>query len=208
MGQSSGTSSDRASWYRDWWRWQPPLLLLLGSIVVALLGDELGVLLRYQRGAIAAGEWWRLFSGHLVHLGWSHLWLNLAGLLLVWWLVGHAFSVRLWWWLIGGSLLGISLGLWWWLPGLAWYVGLSGVLHGLLVAGGLRLALRGESEALLLLLIVSVKVAWELWQGPLPGSREAAGGEVVVQAHALGYLCGALFTLLLALGARWRRFSV
>ncbi|MCW8918629.1 MAG: hypothetical protein OQL08_07405 [Gammaproteobacteria bacterium] len=72
----------------------------------------------------------------------------------------------------------------------------------------MRLALRGEREALLLLLMVSAKVAWELWQGPLPGSREAAGGEVVVQAHALGYLSGALFTLLLAWGARVRRFSV
>ena len=27
----------------------------------------------YDRAAIARGEWWRLWSGHLVHFGWSHL---------------------------------------------------------------------------------------------------------------------------------------
>ncbi|MEN8170226.1 MAG: rhombosortase [Pseudomonadota bacterium] len=180
-----------------WWRWQPPLLLVLVSLVLALMGDDLAELLRYQRNALLSGELWRLFTGHLVHLGWSHLWLNLAGLVLVWVLVGQAFSLRKWWWLIGFSLLGISCGLLWWLPGLAWYVGLSGLLHGMLLAGSLQLVLRGEREALLMLIIVLTKVVWELWQGPLPGSSEAAGGEVVVQAHALGCLSGAIYAGLL-----------
>jgi rhomboid family GlyGly-CTERM serine protease len=187
-----------------WWRWQPPLLLLLLSLGIALMGDELAELLRYQRSAILSGEWWRLFSGHLVHLGWSHLWLNLTGLLLVWALVGQAFSRRNWWWLIGTCLLGISCGLLVWLPGLAWYVGLSGLLHGMLLAGSVQLTLRGEREAMLLLLIVLAKVTWELWQGPLPGSREAAGGEVVVQAHAMGALVGGVYAVLLAGWQRWR----
>jgi rhomboid family GlyGly-CTERM serine protease len=205
MGQISGNSQARG-W---WWRWQPLLLLTLCTLLVTLLGDGLGELLRYQRSAILSGELWRLFSGHLVHLGWSHLVLNLAGLGLVWSLVGHAFSPRNWWWLIGSCMLAISLGLLWWLPGLAWYVGLSGVLHGMLVAGGLRQALRGEREALLLLVIVLAKVSWELWQGPLPGSREAAGGEVVVQAHALGALSGALYALVVVrLSGRYRQLSV
>ncbi len=171
----------------------PAVTLLFAALAVALAGDGVAELLRYQRESILAGEWWRLFTGHLVHLGWSHLWLNLAGLLLVWWLVGHALSIRHWWWLIAIGLPSISLGLLLWLPGLAWYVGLSGLLHGMLVAGGVRLLLQGEREAPLLLLIVLGKVAWELWQGPLPGSREAAGGNVVVEAHALGALVGLLF---------------
>jgi rhomboid family GlyGly-CTERM serine protease len=203
MGQIS-ENSRLLAW---WWRWQPPLVLALCSLLIALLGDGLGELLRYERSAILAGEWWRLFSGHLVHLGWSHLWLNLAGLVLVWSLVGHALSWRNWWGLIGSCMFAISLGLWWWLPELTWYVGLSGVLHGMLVAGSLRLALRGEREAILLLLIVFSKVAWELWQGPLPGSREAAGGDVVVQAHALGSLSGLLYVLLLTLVRRHLRLT-
>lgn len=203
MGQISENSQ-----ILSWWRhWQPPLALVLCSLLVALLGDGLDELLRYQRSAILAGEWWRLFSGHLVHLGWSHLWLNLAGLVLVWALVGNALSRRNWWGLIGTCMLGISLGLWWWLPELEWYVGLSGVLHGMLMAGSCWLALRGEREAILLLLLVCAKVSWELWQGPLPGSREAAGGDVVVQAHALGSLSGVLYALLLTLVRRRPRLT-
>ena len=189
MRQSLENSLDK----RWWWHWQLPLLLTLLSMIVSLMGTGADELLRYQRDAIIAGEWWRLFSGHLVHLGLSHMWLNLAGLLLVWALVGKACSLRIWWWLIAFCLLGISLGLLWWLPNLNWYVGLSGVLHGVLFAGSLRLALRGEREAMVIIVVMLAKVVWELWNGPLPGSREAAGGEVVVQAHALGCLCAAIF---------------
>lgn len=187
-------------------RWQLPLILMSLSVCVALAGDGLAEVLRYQRDAIFAGEWWRLLTGHIVHLGWSHLVLNVLGLGLVWALVGHAFSLRIWWWLVVSSLLGISYGLLLWLPGLMWYVGLSGLLHSLLLAGSLQQALRGDREGIALLLIVLAKVSWELWQGPLPGSREAAGGEVVVQAHALGCLSGALFVWVLRLvqGARRR----
>lgn len=189
----------------EWWRhWSLPLLLCVASIAVALFGDGAGEWLRYERAPIAAGEWWRLVSAHLVHLGWSHLWINLAGLMLVWALVGDAFRPRYWWGFVAFGSLGISLGLWWWLPDLDWYVGLSGLLHGMLLAGALWQGLRGEREALLIVLIVTSKVGWELWHGPLPGSREVAGGEVVVQGHALGLLCGALYVALLRLlqGAR------
>lgn len=188
-----------------WRYWLLPLLLAAFSIAIALLGSEVMQSLRFERDAIFSGQGWRLFSGHLVHLGWSHLWLNLAGLLLVWLLVGKAFSLRNWWWLIGFCMLGISLGLLWWLPHLAWYVGLSGVLHGMLFAGGGQLALRGEREAMVIIAVMLAKVGWELWQGPLPGSREAAGGEVVFQAHALGCLSGAIYASVLSFAARKSR---
>ena len=93
------------------------------------------------------------------------------------------------------SLFGISLGLLWWLPHLQWYVGLSGLLHGMLLAGCLHLLLRGEREAMLIITVLLGKVAWELWQGALPGSQEAAGGEVIIEAHALGCLCGFIYVV-------------
>ncbi len=204
MEQTSQHNSYRLSW-RHWWL---PLLLALFSIAIAALGDELTQALRFERAAIFSGEGWRLVSGHLVHLGWSHLWLNLAGLLLVWLLVGTALSLRQWGWVIAFTMVGISLGLLWWLPQLQWYVGLSGLLHGLLLAGGLHQALRGDREALLIIVVLLAKVGWEMWQGPLPGSREAAGGEVVFQAHALGCLCGAVSMAALRLATRLRALSL
>ena len=188
-----------------WWRhWMSPALLLLATLLLALIGDDATQLLRYQRDAVLAGEWWRLVSGHMVHLGWSHLGLNLAALLLVWLLVGRALSLQQWTLLFVFGCVGISLGLLWWLPQLDWDVGLSGVLHTMVVAGGGRLLLQGDREALVVLLIVTAKVGYEMWQGPLPGSREAAGGEVVYQAHALGYGCAVLFVVAQQLTKRLR----
>lgn len=36
----------------------------------------------YQRDALAAGEWWRIWTGHLVHFGWPHFFAD-TGLLLI-----------------------------------------------------------------------------------------------------------------------------
>ena len=191
-----------------WWRhWMLPLLLLVFSISISLMGDAATQILRFERDGVFAGQWWRLVSGHLAHLGWSHLWLNLAGLLLVWLLVGRALPLRQWSGVVMFNMVGISFGLLVWLPQLQWYVGLSGLLHGMLLAGGLRQALRGDREAMVIIVIVLAKVAWELWQGPLPGSREAAGGEVVFQAHALGCLCGAIYVAALTVILRTRAIS-
>ncbi len=53
-------------WDRGRWIWLLLILLLLG--VVLGLGDSVSALLRYDRGAIAAGGWWRLLTAHIVHL--------------------------------------------------------------------------------------------------------------------------------------------
>ena len=42
------------------------------------LPDAAHELLSYQSDLIAAGEWWRLFSGQLLHFELSHLGLNVA----------------------------------------------------------------------------------------------------------------------------------
>jgi membrane associated rhomboid family serine protease len=54
--------------------------LLAVCAVLAAGGDELRDLGRYDRQAIESGEYWRLVSGHLVHLGFGHVWPNLAAL--------------------------------------------------------------------------------------------------------------------------------
>jgi hypothetical protein len=70
-------------------------------------------------------------------------------------------------------------------------VGLSGVLHGLLVAGllhGLMTPRRRESAVVLAL--VFAKLAYEQLAGPLPGSAATAGGAVIVDAHLYGAIAG------------------
>jgi rhomboid family GlyGly-CTERM serine protease len=175
-----------------------PALIASLCLVVALAGTELQLALRYERDALG-GEPWRMLSGHFVHLGWSHLWLNLAGLVLIWMLVGSAFSAARWGAVLVATTLGVSAGLWFMEPQLAWYVGLSGVLHGLLVAGALA-SIGHYRDAPLLLGLVVLKLAWEQWMGPMPGSEAASGGPVVVSAHLYGALSGAAGWLLLRMG--------
>jgi rhomboid family GlyGly-CTERM serine protease len=187
-----------------WRHWRLPLLLALVAVLVMGGGEEAARLLRYQRGAVFEGEFWRLLSGHLAHLGWSHLLLNLAGLGLVWGICGNALSEGMWGALILLCALGVSLGLLLFNPLLQWYVGFSGVLHGMLVAGCLAGWTRGEHERLLLFVLVAAKLGWEQWAGPLPGSEAGAGGQVVVDAHLYGALAGAAALIALWLRPAWR----
>jgi len=174
-----------------------PLVLTLTATLLAIAGDSLTELLRYHAGDIKAGEIWRLISANLVHLGWSHTLMNLFGLGLIWGLFWNCFSSWQWWLISLTSGLGVSLGLLILNPELVWYVGLSGVLHGLFVAGAVGAIRRGDRrEAILLAAIVS-KLLWEQYFGALPGSADMAGGPVVVDSHLYGAIAGALAALLL-----------
>jgi len=181
-----------------------PLALTLCVTLLALGGSGLTAILRFDRVALLHdGQIWRLFTGHLVHLGWSHTGLNVAGLALIWALVGLRFDNRQWSAIIVMLMLGISLGLLIFNPTLAWYVGLSGVLHGMLVAGAVADIRSGDKTAWLLLVLIAAKLAWEQMAGALPGSAAAAGGAVIVDAHLYGGLCGLLLGTLFKPKTTW-----
>lgn len=173
-------------------RWQVPLVIAAASALVALLGGAGRLWLRWDREAIADGELWRLVTGHFVHLNPGHLVLNLAGLALVWVLVGGGYRALAWWLVIAFSVAVMDAGFWFLDPGLSWYVGLSGLLHGLLLAGTVDRLRDAPIESAVLGLLVIGKLAWEQYAGPLPGSEASAGGSVVVNAHLYGAIAGTL----------------
>ena len=178
--------------------WIAAGLVAAVSATLQLLG--LNEALSWDRGALAGGQPWRFLSGHFVHLGWSHLLLNLAGLALIAWIVGRAWD-RLGWLLVSlVSIAVIGVGFWTLNPRLEWYVGLSGLLHGLLAAGLVVGIARRETESIVLAVLVAGKLAWEQFAGPLPGSEGASGGAVIVDAHLYGAVGG-----ILAAVAMWRR---
>lgn len=172
--------------------WLVPGLVIGLATVFAVFGEDGRTLFRYDRAAIADGELWRLLSGHFAHLGWGHYLLNAAGVVLVWTLVGHCFTTFQWILSLAGLIGGIDLGFWLLDPQLGWYVGLSGVLHGVLVAGLMVGWRESAVENVILLAAVAGKLAYEQFAGPLPGSETAAGGAVVVNAHLYGAVGGAL----------------
>ncbi len=186
-----------------------PVVALILFAVVAQVVDEAGAhWLRYDRQAIADGQMWRLVSGHLVHLSWMHLLMNLAALLIV----TLGFGARLFqsWGKVFGIFvllcLAISAGFWLRNPELEWYVGLSGVLHGLVALIAAHLWPRERTAALLLAAGLIIKVSWEQLTGPNTDLAATIGGAVVVDAHLYGLVAGAALALLM-LAARRHRMS-
>ena len=50
--------------------------------IIALAGDDVVRMLRYERQALGAWPTWRIFTAHFVHLGAVHLVPNITGLAL------------------------------------------------------------------------------------------------------------------------------
>jgi rhomboid family GlyGly-CTERM serine protease len=176
-----------------------PLTLVLLSTLFATLGDRATQWLRYDRIAILSGQWWRIISGNVVHLGWPHLLLNLAGLILVWLLFRRALTTSAWIIVTLASSMAVGVGLLIFDPALHWYVGLSGVLHGLFAAGVISSLYTGNRGDWWLLLLFMAKITWEQMVGSMPGSVDIAGGSVIVDAHLYGAIGGAVTTLLILL---------
>jgi rhomboid family GlyGly-CTERM serine protease len=174
---------------------------LIGVIMllwtVQLGGGRWRAALEYERESIAAGEWWRLVSAHFTHLDAHHTALNCLGLALLWALFARDFSPRRWLFILAATISVIDLGLWLLAPRVEWYLGASGVLHGVLAAGILAALARGERIAWVLLVLLLFKLLYEQFAG---ASALLPGIPVVPQAHLLGVVGG----LSAALSAPWR----
>jgi rhomboid family GlyGly-CTERM serine protease len=170
----------------------PAGLALLAACALLLLptlaGEAGRRLLRYDRVALAAGEWWRLLTAHVAHLDTRHALLNCLGLALMWALFARDYSPRQWVPIVLGAMAAIDAGLWLCDSTLLWYVGSSGALHGVMAAGAVAHIRRGERDGWVLAGLLAVKLAYEHWLGALPFSGSDA---VVVSAHLYGVVGGA-----------------
>jgi rhomboid family GlyGly-CTERM serine protease len=164
-------------------------------IAPTLFGEPARLALRYERAALIHGQWWRLVSAHWIHLDLHHALLNALGLALMWALFVRDYSPRQWLLILCGAIAAIDAGLWFVDSTILWYVGSSGVLHGIMAAGTLAHLKRKEAEAWLLAGFLIAKLAYEHWAGALPLS---GSDTVVVDAHLYGVLGG----LLVAAGLR------
>ena len=177
-------------WDRGRWIWLLAILLVLDAVLG--LGDSVSQLLRYDRGAIAAGGWWRLLTAHIVHLDAHHLALNELGLVLMWSLFAQDYDAVEWCVIVSSGALAISSGLWWLSPRVGWYVGASGVLHSVMAAGAAKhLAMRAW-DRWILIVGLSAKLGWEQWGG-------SAAPLIVVDAHLYGALSGFILGAALSL---------
>jgi len=189
------------------WRlrhWSVVLAIAAISLALAFGGDELRQLGRYERSAFDGGEYWRLLAAHLLHLGWGHLWPNLAALLLIGALFEDLLDYADWLALGLAAALTIDAGLYLFDPEVGWYVGLSGVLHGFVAGGALTSLLRGRSLGAILAVGLGAKLVFEQTWGPVPFTAATTGGPVIVAAHLYGSAGGLLAAVALHIVRRQR----
>lgn len=173
------------------------LLILIFNLFLAepLSGQWLG----YNRELIAAGELWRLLTAHFVHLSGPHLLGNAMGVALLGYVAGASLNNGLGLGLLIWCCAVVGLGLYVFAGYLQSYVGLSGVLHGLLLVAPFVSNAYSKSVAFLFLLLIVGKVVWE--QSGFYDDMamvEVIGGRVETNAHALGVVAGGLFLLVYA----------
>jgi rhomboid family GlyGly-CTERM serine protease len=150
---------------------------------------------RFNRALVEQGRAWLLLSGHVAHLNWSHWLLNMAGLSIVAFFFSSHAVFKQWLMVIVVSASVISAGIWWGIPDIQYYVGLSGVLHGLFLYGAIREIRYYPTSGYVLLTVLLAKLMWEFFNGALPGSEDMAGGRVLTEAHLLGAIGGILVWL-------------
>jgi rhomboid family GlyGly-CTERM serine protease len=164
--------------------------LLAACLVLALPelgGEPVRALLRYDRSGLAQGEWWRLLTAHVVHLDPEHALLNGLGLILMWALFARDYSPLRWLAIYLFSSLVISAGLWWLNPGVEWYVGASGALHGVMTAGTLAHLRRRDLDGWILAVFIVSKLAYEQFAGSMPFAGDS---NTLVDAHLYGAIGG------------------
>ncbi|QDH69386.1 rhombosortase [Marilutibacter alkalisoli] len=150
--------------------------------------------LALDRPMLEAGQLWRLWTGHLVHVDPAHAGLNLTALVML--AVVAVRSQAMGRLLLASLVLMpvISIGVLLLLPDLQWYAGLSGLLHGWLAW---LLVQRRGIVAVVGLALLGLKLWWEMSSGAVGGT----GVSVTTEAHRLGAAGG----LVLAWAAHgWR----
>lgn len=175
------------------------LALAIAALCGLLQGLGLDEILRYDRGRVSQGDYWLWLTANFVHLGWAHYWMNMGALGLLWLMFVMRLSTAEWIFLFIATSLFCSLCLEHWNTELYYYVGLSGTLHGVISAGVWREWKYDKVFCLSVGTLVGLKLAYEQIVGPLPGSEESAGGNVIVDAHLYGAIGGIFSVVLLGL---------
>ena len=176
-------------------------------VILAVMAAQLFLpleALEYRRN-LAAVEPWRLVTGHFVHLTVIHALLNCVALALLARLFSDRLKAAEMFGLLAVVPLLVSALFWIALPELAWYRGLSGVLHALYFAGCVvwTAGSSGRARWLPIAALVggTLKVLIEQpWDASFP-VHEVLRVAVVPQAHLIGAIVGTAA----GLSMRWRR---
>ena len=118
------------------------VLIIMLFVLLAMLGPQARLALDFDRMAIHQGQWWRLFTCHIVHLNMNHMFLNVATYVLITLLLRRGISWFIWYCNLIFCCFFVGLCLFCFDPQLLNYAGFSGALYGVIVFGLTAILLR------------------------------------------------------------------
>lgn len=169
------------------------LLYLLQSYVAVL---------EFDRQQILAGQVWRIWTGHFVHSHFTHLALNsITAVALYSVFMSRIQAAEL---LLSVFLFAfvISIILLYQYPNLAWYNGLSGLLHALVAYLCIRFFGAHNKLYWLGFSLVWIKVVHEMFGMQKGYQSELSGMTIIAEAHFIGGCIGTLSALVYVLVQR------
>lgn len=170
--------------------WSAWIIISLMCIAIYFFFPSNLNIVDYNRELIIQGEYWRLITGNFNHTNHYHLLLNLAALLTIAGLHRHHYSpliliiIMLYLSIfVGSNILLFS-------PSVSLYVGLSGLLHGLIVIGSYMDIVKGQHSGWLLLLGTVAKVIYEQVYNNTEQVSQLIEAQVLTAAHMYGLIAG------------------
>lgn len=178
----------------------PSLYLSLTLTLVMVLLSALPTafpLLSLERSQVISGEYWRLLSGNLVHFGWAHTLMNISAFLLCSFALLANLPITKFIALLLCCSLAVGGGIFYCNPEYGTYAGLSGALHGLMVAGLCLSKQHAVWLRVLALGLLTAKLIQE--QSPTYSATDIQAlvpVPIAVDAHLYGAIAGLVFVLL------------
>jgi rhomboid family GlyGly-CTERM serine protease len=178
-------------------------LIAVGCLLLGPWNPEGAELFELSRSGLKGGEYWRFWTGQMVHSSWEHLALSLIGLILLQQMFGKELRSVVWIWgyavislVVGVCMLAFSR--------YGTFVGLSAILHGLFAYAACLAFRRDGLLAAGVLLVLGSKVIWEKLQGGSNFMEQLIGMPVAVDAHLYGFAAGlVLGAVMVASGSRF-----
>lgn len=173
--------------YRHW----PTALVLLCLLILYYVHTLYDI--SYLRDQVADGQWWRILSGQFVHNNSSHLFSNMAALLLCRVLLSVVYSERDFTLSLLSCAFLTGVLIHFLLPSYNYYLGVSAALYGVLIAGALAMWRGRPYAGVSLFVLVIAKLSLDyLVPDSVVAVSDRIGVPVAVEAHFVGVFAGVL----------------
>lgn len=170
-------------------------LVIAGLIIIfAATASTTFTLLSLERNKVITGELWRLLTSNFVHFGWAHTLMNLAAFVICAIALLNTFSVKRLLALIVFCCIAVGTGVYFFNPEYETYAGLSGAIHGFIVAGLLLNKRHAYWLNGIFIALIFAKIFYEHQPGYQATELQALlPVAVAYDAHLYGALAGLLF---------------